>query len=96
MMLIKCPWCGERDENEFVCGGTTHISRPAGVVSDEVWGDYLFFRDNPQGLHLERWRHGMGCGQWFNVARNTVTHAVLAVYGMTEQAPALADVPATV
>ncbi len=31
--------------------------------------DYLFFRDNPKGVHLERWRHGFGCGQWFNVAR---------------------------
>jgi heterotetrameric sarcosine oxidase delta subunit len=87
MMQIKCPWCGDRDENEFNCGGTTHIVRPAIGASDAIWGDYLFFRDNPHGLHLERWCHRQGCGQWFNVARHTVTHAILGVYGMTEQAP---------
>jgi sarcosine oxidase, subunit delta len=84
MMQLRCPWCGVRDENEFVCGGTTHISRPPLVADDAVWGEYLFFRDNPKGVHLERWRHAFGCGQWFNVARDTVTHEVLSVYAMTE------------
>ena len=37
-------------------------------------------RDNPRGVHLERWRHAYGCGCWFNIARHTVTHEVLAVY----------------
>lgn len=89
MMLINCPWCGARNEEEFSCGGTTHIVRPASAVDDDTWGSYLFFRDNPKGLHLERWRHGNGCGQWFNVARDTVTHEILAVYRMTDPAPAL-------
>jgi sarcosine oxidase subunit delta len=89
MMLIPCPWCGKRDENEFVCGGTTHVVRPPSSVSDDVWGDYLFFRDNPKGVHLERWRHSWGCGQWFNAARHTVTHEILAVYRMTDPAPVL-------
>ncbi len=89
MMRIPCPWCGPRDENEFNCGGTSHINRPASDVSDEVWGRYLFFRDNPKGLHLERWRHTQGCGQWFNVARDTVTHEITAVYRMGDPAPAV-------
>jgi len=96
MMLIKCPWCGNRDENEFDCGGTTHIARPTGAVSDDAWGDYLFFRENPQGVHLERWRHSFGCGQWFNLARDTVTHAVLVVYGMTEQPPVIPGAPGSI
>jgi sarcosine oxidase subunit delta len=87
MMHIPCPWCGARDENEFVCGGTSHLQRPALDVSDEVWGAYLFFRDNPKGVHLERWRHVHGCGQWFNAARNTLTHEILSVYRMTEPVP---------
>ncbi len=87
MMRLTCPWCGLRDEPEFVCGGTTHIVRPAIGVTDREWGEYLFFRDNPKGVHLERWYHAYGCGQWFNVARNTVTHEISAVYGMTEPAP---------
>jgi sarcosine oxidase subunit delta len=87
MMRIPCICCGPRDENEFVCGGTSHIERPALGASDETWGLYLFFRDNPKGVHLERWRHVQGCGCWFNVARDTVTHEVLSVYAMTEPPP---------
>ncbi len=79
MMQLVCPWCGPRDEPEFVCGGTAHIGRPALDASDRSWAEYLYFRDNPKGLHRERWRHAYGCGQWFNVERNTVTHEVLSV-----------------
>jgi sarcosine oxidase, subunit delta len=89
MMQLRCPWCGERDEGEFVCGGTSHIARPDPAASDELWGQYLFFRDNLQGVHFERWRHAYGCGCWFNIARHTLTHEVLAVYRMTEPAPAV-------
>jgi sarcosine oxidase subunit delta len=81
-MLLACPYCGPRDESEFVCGGTTHIARPALTAGDAEWGEYLFFRDNPRGVHRERWRHAYGCGQWFNVARHTLTHEVVAVYEM--------------
>ncbi len=87
MMQIPCPYCGIRDENEFVCGGTTHILRPPLEAGDRAWGEYLFFRDNPKGLHLERWRHAQGCGQWFNLARHTVTHEIVSVYGISESAP---------
>ena len=87
MMQLPCPWCGMRDESEFLCGGTTHISRPDLSASDPVWGEYLFFRDNPKGVHLERWRHAYGCGGWFNLARHTVTHEVLAASGITAPPP---------
>ncbi|HEY3658446.1 MAG TPA: sarcosine oxidase subunit delta [Steroidobacteraceae bacterium] len=87
MMQIPCICCGPRDENEFVCGGTSHLSRPDLGASDEEWGRYLFFRENPKGLHLERWRHVQGCGLWFNVARDTVTHEVKSVYPITGAPP---------
>ena len=90
MMLIECPWCGPRPESEFHCGGTSHIQRPALDCSDAEWGDYLFGRANPCGVHAERWRHTYGCSQWFNLARDTRTHTVLAVYGMCDPMPALA------
>lgn len=89
MMLIECPWCGPRPESEFHCGGTAHIQRPALDCSDAEWGDYLFGRANPCGVHAERWRHTYGCSQWFNLARDTRTHTVLAVYGMCDPIPAL-------
>jgi heterotetrameric sarcosine oxidase delta subunit len=89
MLLIPCPWCGERDETEFHCGGQSHIARPTGAerLSDAEWADYLYMRDNPKGLHYERWLHASGCRRWFNVARDTVTHEIRAVYRMTDPKP---------
>ena len=87
MMQIPCIHCGLRDESEFVCGGTSHMARPELAAYDQTWGEYLFFRDNPKGLHHERWRHAQGCGRWFNISRNTVTHEVLAVYRITDPPP---------
>ena len=86
MMRLACPWCGPRDEPEFVCAGTTHIVRPQLDVTDEVWCAYLFLRGNPKGVHLERWHHAYGCGQWFNVARDTMTHEIKRVYRISESA----------
>ena len=87
MLLISCPHCGARDETEFVCGGESHVARPGLAVSDEVWAEYLFARVNPRGITYERWRHAYGCGTWFNVARNTLTHDIKAVYAMTDAKP---------
>ncbi len=87
MMQIPCIHCGLRDESEFTCGGTSHMARPPLDGSDETWGEYLFFRDNPKGRHLERWRHAYGCGRWFNLARNTQTHEILSVYAITDPPP---------
>jgi sarcosine oxidase subunit delta len=89
MLLIECPWCGPRGELEFSFGGPSHVERPGPPesVSDETWAKYLHTRDNPKGLHLERWRHTHGCRQWFNVARDTVTHRISAVYRMGEARP---------
>ena len=52
MLLIECPWCGERDETEFSCTGEAHITRPLKPeeLSDEEWADYLFMRRNPRQL----------------------------------------------
>jgi len=64
-------------------------TRAATEASDAQWAQYLFFRDNPKGVHLERWRHAYGCGLWFNLARHTVTHEVLAVYPISAAPPPL-------
>jgi sarcosine oxidase subunit delta len=92
MLLIPCPWCGERDETEFHCGGEAHIARPEqpAALSDDQWADYLFMRSNPKGVHLERWRHVNGCGRWFNLARDTIGDRILKVYLMGERCPKVA------
>jgi sarcosine oxidase subunit delta len=87
MLLIDCPVCGPRDEVEFNCGGESHVARPGLDAGDEAWSDYLFARNNPRGTTYERWRHSYGCGRWFNVARCTASHKILAVYGMTDPKP---------
>lgn len=89
MLRIDCPHCGIRDEAEFTIGGESHVVRPGPEVSDSEWAEYLFNRDNPKGVHLERWCHSFGCNQWFNVARDTVTHDILATYEMGQEKPAL-------
>ena len=93
MLTINCPWCGPRDETEFGFGGEAHRTRPAdpSALSDAEWAEFLFMRTNPKGPHAERWVHARGCRRWFNVVRHTVSHRILAVYKMGEQAPAGLD-----
>ena len=78
MLLIRCPYCGERDESEFSFGGEGGITRPLNPddLSDEQWADYLFNRTNPRGPHDELWNHAQGCRRWFNVKRDTVTYKI--------------------
>lgn len=82
MLLIPCPWCGPRDDEEFRYGGEAHVLRPAQpeALSDAEWADYLFMKQNPKGVMLERWVHAAGCRQWFNVVRNTATEEIAEVY----------------
>ena len=53
MLLIPCPYCGQRPEIEFRYGGEAHIARPAdpGAIDDEAWAEFLYMRSNPKGLH---------------------------------------------
>jgi heterotetrameric sarcosine oxidase delta subunit len=87
MLLIPCPWCGDRDETEFAYGGQAHVPYPADpdALSDAEWGAYLFVRDNPKGPFAERWVHSAGCRRWFNVERDTGTHRVLRSYRVGER-----------
>jgi sarcosine oxidase, subunit delta len=93
MLQISCPWCGPRDEIEYRCGGQSHVIRPGPpeAIDDETWGRYLSEKINPRGEHLERWHHAAGCRRWFNVARDTATHRIRAVYHMVEQPPAVGE-----
>jgi sarcosine oxidase subunit delta len=91
MLQIPCPYCGVRDEPEFTFGGPAHITRPPLTCDDGTWTHYLYMRANPAGVHLERWCHSYGCGRWFNLARNTLTHEIVSAYRMGAQPPELAS-----
>ena len=85
MLLIECPWCGERAETEFSCGGEAGIVRPPDpdALSDAEWADYLFNRSNPRGAHRELWNHAQGCRRWFAVERDTVTYRISGSYRLS-------------
>ncbi|EKD99209.1 MAG: sarcosine oxidase (alpha subunit) oxidoreductase protein [uncultured bacterium] len=76
MLRIKCPWCGERSEREFFYGGDATVTRPAApeMATSQDWLEYVYFRDNPRGPHLEYWLHRAGCRRWFKALRNTSTN----------------------
>jgi heterotetrameric sarcosine oxidase delta subunit len=88
MLLIRCPYCGPRDEVEFHYGGAAHVAYPAdpAACGDEEWGRYLFVRENPKGPFAERWCHAAGCRRWFNAVRDTRTNEILRVYRIGEPA----------
>ncbi|MBX7146791.1 MAG: sarcosine oxidase subunit delta [Alphaproteobacteria bacterium] len=87
MMLIPCPYCKERDENEFMYGGDAHKIRPhdPDKLSDQEWTDYLYMKNNPKDFFVEQWFHKKGCKLWFKIVRHTVTHEILGSYPIHEK-----------
>ena len=76
MLLIPCPFCGERPEDEFGFGGDASVRYPGEGAPIEDFADYLYLRDNPKGLHTELWVHRYGCGRWLSVERDTVSNDI--------------------
>ena len=87
MLLIRCPWCGPRDEVEFHYGGEAHVAYPGDPedLDDRAWSRFVFYRANARGPFLERWSHQHGCRRWFNVVRDTSTHAIAGSYRLDER-----------
>jgi sarcosine oxidase subunit delta len=79
MHLFPCPLCGPRDETEFHYDGELGNLRPgpAEAVSAPRWAAYLYERDNVRGLRREIWSHQGGCGLFFGMERNAVSHEVV-------------------
>ena len=80
MLLIPCPFCGERAEIEFVAGGEA-ITRPdnPAALDDAALADYLYHRDNRRGVLREQWWHAHGCRRWLLVERDTADNWILSV-----------------
>ncbi len=88
MLMLTCPCCGvTAEETEFAPGGPAHLTRHGPGSSDDDFDAYMFQRDNPRGVHLERWRHAHGCGKWFLAARCTMTLEVFATYSAQTTEP---------
>jgi sarcosine oxidase subunit delta len=93
MLLIPCPFCGDRAEIEFNYAGEAHRVRPREpeALSDEAWAGYLYARSNSRGPLAERWRHVHGCGRFFNAVRDTVTDIFECSYAIDAAPPFASD-----
>jgi sarcosine oxidase subunit delta len=81
---FPCPFCGERPEPEFRFGGEAGHPRPDGAaVSAEAWRGYMYERENGRGAVREIWQH-RACGEFFLLARDSRTHAVLSATTLGE------------
>ena len=88
MLMLTCPVCGvTAEETEFHAGGEAHLTREGPGTSEEAFEGYLFMRENPKGVHFERWRHVYGCGKWFHAARCTTTLEVFGTYSAQTTEP---------
>ena len=86
MLEIKCPYCGNRSQNEFSYGGDSTVKRPEldKEVTDKEWDEFVYFRNNPRGKHSELWHHVSGCRQWFKVLRDTTSHEIFETAKLNE------------
>lgn len=75
-MRIPCPFCGERDAQEFVYRGDASPKRPDRDACEDAFVDYVYLRDNPAGLVAEHWYHAQGCRNWLVVMRDTRSHII--------------------
>ena len=56
MLRIHCPWCGERDHEEFsYFGDATKTYPPLDAQFHDEWVEAVYMRDNPKGIHTEFW-----------------------------------------
>lgn len=76
MLLIPCPFCGAREHDEFSFGGEISGRRPAlpAAMDDDAWTSHLFTTWNSMGPGRYFVCHVAGCGQWFAVTLDTLTH----------------------
>ena len=78
MLVIVCPNCGPRNDNEFNFLGEV-IPRPSVDVDPTTWRRYLYMRGNTSGWQRERWFHVSGCRRFLNIERNNVTNEIRMV-----------------
>ena len=80
MIKIPCPWCGQRDHDEFDYRAPDNVRYPSLENEDlSAWYEAVYLRDNPKGTHRELWQHTRGCRLWIVLERNTLTHEISSV-----------------
>ena len=85
MLLIDCPHCGPRAQEEFTYERTMDSvvrigDEPGAAIAA------LYSRANPRGEDDEIWRHTLGCRGWMVLRRDRVSHAIVAVRALGPEA----------
>ncbi len=77
MLWITCSNCGRRPVEEYRFGG--ELRGAAASITDPVQRDvdYVWMRDNIEGVTTERWFHSAGCRRWLTLSRDTITDSVV-------------------
>ncbi len=71
-LMVPCPRCGPRPQEEFTFGGELR------ALPEEDVEDFarVYLRRNAPGAQRERWFHALGCRRWATVTRDTVTNRI--------------------
>jgi sarcosine oxidase subunit delta len=82
-MRIACPYCGDRDAEEFSIQGEAPGPRPLptdyGEADIAAFHAYVHLRANEFGATNEYWYHAAGCRRWLVVRRDTRDHAFIKI-----------------
>lgn len=71
-MLIRCPFCGEREAAEFQFRAT--LPDLQGTAAER-----LYLRRSDPHRSIEHWQHVGGCQLWLELTRDLTSGAVLEV-----------------
>lgn len=87
MQNFPCPFCGERDEQEFFFAGEAGKLRPdtMGAVAADEWADYLHAKRNEKGEVREIWIH-RNCFETFLMVRDSQSMDVLDIQPLRKKA----------
>ena len=90
MKIMNCPLNGPRNISEFYCAGEVSEEPDPARCSDTEWAEYVFLRDNEEGIVREWWYH-MPTAYWFIAERDTRTDQILRTYPPSELFPSRKD-----
>ncbi len=76
MILVACPWCGDRNSMEFRAVGESKKRPDPATATPAEWRHYLYNKSNPAGWVTETWYHRAGCRRYFAMERHTVTNEI--------------------
>jgi heterotetrameric sarcosine oxidase delta subunit len=83
-MLIPCPHCGNRDENEFDYGGRA-VDLPELSADASQWHQALHLPDTGKNIVDEYWFHAAGCECWISLQRCLSTHVFIEGNSKTDE-----------